>query len=159
MILLMTSFILPSIAIAVTVGQIDTFEDGTTQNWLVGLLGAPHPAPPVNVPTGGPAGLDDNYLLLTAVGGQGPGNRLSVINVAQWSGDYISAGINAITMDMNNLGSTDLYLRLLFADPLGGPPTNLAFSKDAIFLAAGGGWTSMVFPITSEARFNVSSLR
>ncbi|MBM3727132.1 MAG: hypothetical protein FJW40_17130 [Acidobacteria bacterium] len=39
---------------AVSVGQIDTFEDGTTQNWLVGLLGAPHPAPPANM-AGGPA--------------------------------------------------------------------------------------------------------
>jgi hypothetical protein len=148
MTLLITSFILPTFAFPVTVGQIDTFEDGTTQNWLVGLLGNPHPAPPANVPTGGPTGLDDNYMLLTALGGQGAGSRLTVINLTQWTGDFVSAGINAIQMDLNNFGSTDFSLRLLFSDPAVGPPSNLAFSAAAIFLPAGSGWTSVVFPIT-----------
>jgi hypothetical protein len=84
--LLVAMLIYPRLASPVTLGQIDTFEDGTTQNWLVGLLGAPHPAPPVNVPTGGPAGVDDNYLLLSAIGGVGAGNRLTAINVSQWGG-------------------------------------------------------------------------
>ena len=145
--ILITSFILTPFAFAVSVGQIDTFEDGTTQNWLVGLLGSLHPVPPVNVPTGGPTGLDDNYMLLTAVGGQGAGSRLSVVNLTQWTGNFISAGINAIEMDLNNFGSTDLSLRLLFSDPSVGPPSNLAFSAAAIFLPAGSGWTSVVFPI------------
>ena len=149
MTILISSFVLPTLAFAVTVAQIDTFEDGTTQNWLVGLLGAPHPAPPVNVATGGPTGLDDNYLLLTATGGVGAGSRLTVINVSQWTGDFLGAGINAIEMDLNNFGSTDLSLRLLFEDPSGGPPNNLAFSTQAILLPAGSGWTSVVFPITA----------
>ena len=127
-------------AAAVTLGQTDNFEDGTTQNWLVGLLGAPHPAPPENIPSGGPAGVDDNYLLLTAVGGNGPGNRLTVINASQWAGDYLAAGITGIWMDVNNFGNTDLALRLLVADPLGGPPTNVAFSTDPIVVPAGSGW-------------------
>jgi hypothetical protein len=71
-----------------------------------------------------------------------------VVNVAQWTGNYLTAGINAILMDLINLGNSDLSLRLLFADPMGGPPANVAFSKDAIFLPAGSGWTSSVFPIT-----------
>lgn len=125
----------------------DTFEDGTTQNWVVGLLGAPHPAPPVNISTGGPAGSGDNYLLLTAVGGSGSGSRLSVINLTQWGGDYLAAGVNAISMDLNNLGTTDLYLRLLLADPIGGSPNNLAFSTTPVFLPSRSSWTSVVFPI------------
>jgi hypothetical protein len=133
----------------VTIGQIDTFEDGTTQNWLINLLGmgGSPAAPPANIPSGGPGGVDDNYLLLTAVGGAGAGSRLTVINISQWTGDYITAGINAIEMDLNNFSSTDLSLRLLFEDPLTGPPTNLAFSTAAISIPAGGGWTSVVFPI------------
>jgi hypothetical protein len=136
-------------ASAVTLGQKDTFEDGTTGNWVVGLLGASHPAPPVNVSTGGPTGVDDNYLLLSALGSSGAGNRLSVINLSQWTGDYLAAGVTAIVMDLNNLGPADLSLRLLFADPSGGPPTNLAFSTQAVVVPAGSGWTSVVFPIAS----------
>jgi hypothetical protein len=137
--------------LAVTVGHIDTFEDGTTDNWLVGLLGSPHPAPPVNIPSGGPTGVDDNYLLLTAVGGGGPGSRLTAINLLQWAGDYITAGIGGIRMDLNNLGSSDLDLRLLLSNPLAGPPTDIALSSDPIHLPAGSGWTSVLFPVTPPA--------
>lgn len=135
-------------ASAVTLGQIDTFEDGTTQGWAVNLAGfGVHPAPPANVSTGGPDGAGDNFLLLTSFGGSGPGSRMTVGNLAQWSGDYLAAGVGAISMSVNNLGSTDLFLRLLFEDPMGAPPTNVAFSIDAVFVAAGGGWQNIVFPV------------
>ena len=146
--LLLTSLLPVTPAAALTLGQTDNFEDGLTQNWAVGLLGAPHPKPPKNIPSGGPAGVDDNYLLLTAVGGNGPGNRLTVINASQWAGDYPAAGITGIWMDVNNFGNSDLSLRLLVADPTGGPPTNLAFSTDPIFVPAQSGWLSLKFPFT-----------
>jgi hypothetical protein len=134
--------------LGVILGQTDTFEDGTTQGWVVGLLGAAHPAPPVNIPTGGPAGADDNFLLLTSVGGTGPGSRLSVINfAAQWAGDYLAADVGVIQMDLRNFGGSDLTLRLLIANPLGGPPTDFAFSTVPRLLPAGGGWTRVAFPI------------
>ena len=63
-----------STAWAVPVG-IDDFEDGTTAGWHVGDP-AQHPAPPVNVSTGGPAGAGDAYLQLQALGGSGAGSRL-----------------------------------------------------------------------------------
>jgi hypothetical protein len=143
--------LLPRAAQAVVVGQVDTFEDGTTNNWVVGLLQmGPHPSPPANVPTGGPAGANDNYLVLNAVGGGGPGSRLSVINfMNQWAGDYLAAGITGISMDLINLGSTDLDLRLLLADPTVGPPANTAISDNPIHLHAGSGWTSVFFPLAS----------
>ncbi len=132
---------------ALAAGQIDTFEDGTTQGWVVALFGAEHPDPPVNTPTGGPAGADDNFLQLTAVGGSGAGNRLAVINLTQWTGDFLAANITGIRMDCMNTGSTDLSLRLYFADPQGGPPENSALSTLALSLPAGGGWVSLDFPI------------
>ena len=49
-----------STAWAVPVG-FDDFEDGTTAGWDVGNPNA-HPAPPVNVSTGGPTGADDAYF-------------------------------------------------------------------------------------------------
>ena len=135
-------------ASAVTVGQIDTFEDGTVQNWVVNLLGmGPHPAPPVNVATDGPAGANDHFMRLTSVGGAGSGSRMTVINLAQWSGDYVAAGVQAISMSVRNPGASDLNLRLFFEDPMGGPPTNTAFSTDSILVQAGNEWQTVIFGV------------
>lgn len=137
----------PASAAPIFAGQQDTFEDGTTQGWVVSPLGASHPAPPANVPTGGPAGADDNYLLVRSVGGTGPGSRLTVINPVQWAGDYLAGGVGSISMDLINLGTTDLSLRLLFEDPAGGPPTHVAVSTVPLLLVAGSGWVHATFNI------------
>lgn len=132
-------------ASAVSIGLIDTFEDGTTANWRINLLGMGNNAfQPVNVPSGGPAGLDDNFMLMRSSGLTGAGGRLVALNPAQWAGDYVAAGIRKISMDVNNLGSTDLFLRLLFEDPMGAPPENEAFTT-SVFLPAGSGWTPISF--------------
>ena len=144
----LTLTLLPHPAFAVAIGLTDTFEDGTTQGWIANLLNmGGHPSPPENVSTGGPSGAGDNYLLITAVGGATNGSRLTALNGTQWAGDYLAAGITAISLDAINLGTSDLSLRLAFEDPTVGPPENIAFSSDALFLPAGGGWTSLVFPI------------
>jgi hypothetical protein len=136
-------------AYALSIGMVDTFEDGTVQNWTVNLLGmGVSQAPPVNVPTGGPAGVNDNYLLLSSIGGTGNGSRLAGANLAQWAGDYIASGIGTIAMNVNNLGSTNLFLRLAFEDPTLGPPNNIAFSSNAIMVPAGSGWTAIAFPVS-----------
>lgn len=134
---------------AAIIGQIDTFEDGTVQGWVVGIgpVGGVHPAPPANIATGGPAGGGDNYLQLTAVGGGGPGSRLSALNLAQWAGDYTAAGIGRIGMDLINLGTTDLSIRLFVENPMGGPPVDTAIT-DAFLLPAGGGWQHALFNVT-----------
>ena len=126
----------------------DNFEDGTTQGWVANLLNmGVHPAPPENVATGGPSGAGDNFLQVTALGGVGNGSRLSVINGSQWAGDYLAAGVTAISVSANNFSNTDLFLRLVFEDPTVGPPMNIAYSADALFLPAGSGWTTLVFPV------------
>lgn len=138
-------------ASAVTVGQTDTFEDGTTQGWTVNLLGmGVHPAPPANIPDGGPGGAGDNFLQLTSIGGGSAGSRLTAINLAQWSGDYVAAGVQAIAMSVNNTGSSDLSLRLFFEDPMGGPPANAAFSTNAVLVGAGSGWQTIVFAVRPQ---------
>src|SRR5690606_17750449 len=134
----------PGVA-APLIGQIDTFEDGTTQGWSVDLLGGGgHPTPPSNQ-TGGQGGAEDNYLLLQSLGGSGAGSKLSAATLdARWTGDYLAAGVTAITMDVINLGQTDLFLRFGFEDPIPGPPANIAFT-DAVFVPAGGGWMPIQF--------------
>lgn len=125
-------------AAALTIGQVDTFEDGTTAGWSVGN---PHPLPPQNVASGGPGGLDDNYLRLQSVGGAGPGSRLMAFNRAQWAGDYASAGATTVAMDVINLGVTDLSLRLVFTDG-----ANMAVTS-AVNVPSGGGWQDVEFAI------------
>lgn len=132
------------------IGLTDTFEDGTTQGWsvAVGPGGGVHPAPPANIENGGPAGDGDNYLRLTSVGGNVAGSRLGAINFAQWTGNYLATGVNAITMDVRNFSDTDLSLRLLIEGPFGPTgPENIAVSTDGVFLAAGQDWTPVTFLI------------
>ena len=139
---------LGSPARAVTLGQVDTFS-GSIEGWFAGggPVGGMPPSPPTVIAGGGPAGADDAFLRVTATGAGGPGGRLVAMNGAQWAGDYLSAGVTGIAMDLRNLGTTDLTLRLLFEDPMGGPPTNLAATSFGVTLFAGGGWTHVIFPI------------
>jgi hypothetical protein len=123
----------------------DTFEDGTTMGWFV--PGA-HPAPPANVASGGPAGVDDSYLQLTAIGGAGAGSRLAVLNGSQWAGDYLADGVLAIAMDVNNLGPDEVTLRLLFEDFDGpGPPVNLVTTLTDVVIPSGSGWVHVEFSL------------
>jgi hypothetical protein len=75
---------------------------------------------------------------------------LTVINRTQWTGNYLSAGVDSITMDVNNLGPTDLSLRLYVADSpsrFGAPAPNAAFSTTAVLVPSGSLWTPVVFPV------------
>lgn len=118
-------------------GQIDDFEDGTTQFWTGGLG-------PANIPSGGPAGAGDHYLQLVATGGSGPGSRLGAYNDNQWNGDYLAANVSSIEADLRNFGSTgDLSLRLLFFGS-GGNFT----STVPLIIPNDGDWHHVIFGIT-----------
>lgn len=135
-------------ASAISIGLVDDFEDGTAANWTVALgpFGAVHPAPPQNVGSGGPLGAGDGFLQLTSFGGSGPGSRLVAINAAQWTGDYVGAGVTAIAMDLRNFGDTDLSLRMLLENPMGAAPTAVAYSA-SFLLPASSAWTRVVFAV------------
>jgi PEP-CTERM motif len=139
-------------------GQLDDFEDGTTQFWGNGGGGAP---PVVNVDSGGPGGVDDNFMQITSVGGGGAGRFLVAFNQTQWVGNYISAGVIAIEMDLRNQGAVNLSIRLAFKE-FGGFGSPGYLSSDAALLAPGSGWQHFVFtinvgsmiPIGGPADFN-----
>jgi hypothetical protein len=135
---------------AVAVGQVDTFEDSTAMGWFFG--GGPNGipvTPATNVASGGPTGSGDSFLSVSALGGAGPRSRLSVMNSSQWSGNYLGAGVGQIQMDVNNAGTQDLFLRLLFEQFTGvGPPTNVAVTADVVIVPAGSGWLTIDFSIT-----------
>jgi len=146
----------PGTARAVSVGQIDTFEDGTLQGWQQGLSAttADHMR---NISTGGPAGSNDNYLEVTsdstlAFGG----SRLTFFNREQWTGDYTAAGITAIAMDVKNFCPCEpLNLRVginaSVADPTGTQIIGGTFTTSASFsLDSSSGWTRVVFSLRPE---------
>ena len=137
---------------AVSVGEIDTFSAGI-EGWFAG--GGPEgqvpAAPPTVVATGGPGGAGDSFMLITANGSADAGGRLVAMNGAQWAGNYGAAGISSIAMDLRNLGTSDLSVRLYFEDPIPGPPMNEAVTTASVLLPAGGTWTHAVFEISPSS--------
>jgi len=129
---------------AQTVGQIDDFEDGTTQGWVVGLFGATPPNPPTNEPTGGPAGVDDNFLQYASTGTSGAGSKMIIQNVdSRWLGDFTTAGVVRIKMDVRVTGA-DLDLRVSLTGGGGRISTT-----NAVTVTAGTSWTSIIIPIAA----------
>ncbi len=106
-----TCFILvPSISMGLTVQQKDDFQDANqdTMGWAGG-------ASPIRVSSGGPDGSGDAFLLISV------GNfHLATKNEAQWTGDYLAAGVQAIAMDLNRiLGPDEVQIRLFVHGPGG----------------------------------------
>jgi hypothetical protein len=134
---------------ALTIGQIDNFQDNTTDNWANG--GAPQPA---NISSGGPAGVGDHFLQITS-DGNGATGRLTVFNRTQWLGNYITAGVSEINLDLNNFGATALSIRLAFKSAtFSGAPGYI--STTPFLLDPNSGWQHAVFSITPAAMTAVS---
>jgi hypothetical protein len=127
---------------AVTAGNVDTFQAGA-EGWYVP---AGTPLPPEVIDTGGPAGAGDAFLQLSSSGTGGAGGKLVVFGSNDWIGNYAAAGVTSIALDAKNLGTTNLQLRLYFKGPAGS-----ALSTAGVNLAAGSGWTHLVFPLAPAA--------
>ncbi|MDD5198766.1 MAG: hypothetical protein PHC88_03105 [Terrimicrobiaceae bacterium] len=128
---------------AVTPGQIDTFETGTTLSWANGGV-VPQPI----LSTGGPDGIGDHFLDITA-NGSGAGGKLTVFNHAQWLGDYIGQAISGISMDLENLGATTLTIRIAFKQTTSG--SSPGYLSEGFDLPADASWHRAVFSITPES--------
>ena len=103
----------------------------------------------LSIPVAPPA-AGDAYLLITGHGGDGPGSKLVAINTSQWAGNYTATGITAIALDLNNFGTTDLAVRLMFQDPMGGKPDDEATTTVPVMLPAASGWTHAVIPVLAS---------
>ncbi len=102
------AFAVPT-AHAIEAGQVDDFEDGTTQGWAKGVSSM---NPPSNVTSGGPSGTNDNFLRNESFGGAGADSRQVIFNNAQWTGSYSEAGVVTIRFNVRNSGSTMLNVRI-----------------------------------------------
>lgn len=126
-------------AAAITLGQIDTFQDGGTADWRRGSLSTNQPA---NMASGGPGGAEDNYLHQISTGTGRADSRMVMFNTAQWAGDYEGAGVGAIRMMVNNLGDNTLHLRIAIE---GGAGNSRYTSTEPAIITPGSGWIQIVF--------------
>jgi hypothetical protein len=101
--------------------------------------------PPI-VTTGGPAGTGDAFLRVTANGGGGPGSRLITLNEsAAWTGNFATAGVNAVSMDLKNFGTAPLSMRIALQETGG----TYYVSNPAFALPADNAWHTATFPLSA----------
>jgi hypothetical protein len=97
----------------------------------------------------------DYYGRIISSGAPPPaaGRALAISNTAQWAGDYLAAGVDSIELDVNNLGTTDIHLRLAIVstDVNGGT----FFLSDSILISPHGtgalGWANISFDISPDS--------
>jgi hypothetical protein len=128
---------------AITFGQLDNFQDGTTQGWDEG---AASPNPPANVADGGPRGAGDAYLQNVSGGVGGAGGKMVMFSGSQWAGNYNAAGVTQIDASVANLGAEPLFMRLAV---LSG--TAVYGSAEAVELPPDGVWRRVTFGLTGDA--------
>jgi hypothetical protein len=139
---LLASSTLTSVCLAVSLGQVDDFQDGTTQNWR----DAHGNTVTTNLPDTGPAEVGDNALDVAT------NARAVVFNEDQWAGDWIAANFHTITMDVRSLDNSDLTLWLgiakgqIFAE--GGGDTYVTSISQAV--PGDGQWHALSFPVTPD---------
>lgn len=128
---------------AIVFGQVDDFENGTTMGWANGVPGAL-----TNIPGGGPAGADDNYLRLIS-DGVGQAGRLTTFNLQQWLGNWVAQGVNRLEIDLSNEGSVSLSIRFAFkAQNLPNAP---GYLSAPMILPVGSGWQHFSIAITAAS--------
>jgi hypothetical protein len=130
---------------AITPGQVDDFEDPLRglEGWQAG--GFTNPNRPMRM-SGGAGGASDDFMQLTSNGSFQAGGKLVVFNTNEWAGDFLAAGIISVDMMVRNLGSNPLVLRLILLDE---SHSQSLTTSTPVNLPAGGGWTSVSFPLNS----------
>jgi hypothetical protein len=134
-------------ASGISPGQVDTFENGTSAGWTSG--GDTFDSP---LPTGGPAGASDHFISANS-GTYGGKSRWVIFNTQQWTGDYLSAGVTAIGMDLLNQDPTTPFsVRLALLPGLpGGSGTPGFVSNTPVVLPPDGQWHHEVFTLSESA--------
>jgi len=127
----------------IALGQVDDFSvAGDALGWVQGGSSATPPAHNIGL---GPDGSAGHLEVVSGALGQ---PRLLFWNQTQWTGDYTSAGVSRIRLFADNRssagagGGADINLRLALRGP-----SNDWYVTDAVPLADGSGWTSLLFDL------------
>ena len=144
----LSSFLMTvSPAYAIDTGQVDDFENGTTQGWEKGVTST---SPPSNINSGGPSGMNDNFLRTESFGGVGADSRQVIFNRAQWVGSYSEAGVVTIRLDVRNSGSTMLNVRIALKSG-----TTWFSASSPAQVAPGSGWQTAEFGLNDSGMTRV----
>ena len=130
-------------ALAITLGQIDDFQDGGLANWEVRLPGNTFFT---NVPDAGPLGVGDSVLDVDNT------NRFIFYNESQWTGDFTAAGVTKISMDVRHQNDFPLQLRLgISKDQFDGGGVGDTYVTDySIAVPNDGQWRRITFDVTAD---------
>jgi hypothetical protein len=133
---------------AIVANQVDTFNNGTTQNWGISMG-----AVPVGVLTdGGASGMAGDHALLMDSNVYG-GGRLLVVNQTQWNGNWTAAGITQVSMDVKNPNTFTLAMRLGIGGPGGAGANGIGdtfISRDVIPVPADNVWHTITFNVLAS---------
>lgn len=128
----------------VTAGQVDDFDTpADEQGWKHDDFGT-SPNPPSMQTVGG---IDANYLKNTSTGVGNSGSKFIMRNISQWVGDYISAGIESISMQVRNNSTVPVNLRWVIEDTF---ENSRWISTLSVDVPASSGWVLVVLPITES---------
>ncbi len=137
---------------AITLGQLDDFQDTMTGDWDNG--GA---APGPENLGGGPLGAADRFMRINA-DGSGAGGKLTIFSRERWIGDYITPGVTAIEMDLRNFSSQSLSIRIAMKQS-----TSIAgagySSTVAYVLPNDGRWHRATFSLSSSALTRLGTIQ
>lgn len=133
---------------AIVAGQVDDFQDGTTQGWQEGAVS---PNPPTHVGTGGPDGIGDGYVQNVSAGGFGAGSNMIMFNLVQWTGNWNLQGIERVEMDLINQGGSPLAIRVAVEGSFTRWVSTTPFA-----LPANGRWLHASFEINETTMTRVS---
>ncbi len=133
---------------AITFGQVDNFQGGSLMNWVNGASSLSL------INTGGPAGVGDAYMQLSA-NGAGSGGKLVAQNYtfppsfnSQWTGDYLAAGVNGIELDLLNQTAVTLSIRIAFKSNV--RQDSSGYLSLPVILAPGSGWQHFSISFTAS---------
>jgi hypothetical protein len=130
-------------ALAITLGQIDDFQDGGIANWRGGN---PESVFFNNIPDAGPLGSGDSVLDAECP------NRFVFFNELQWKGNYTAAGVTKISMDVWHENDFPLELRLGISkssfDQVGFGDTYV--TDYSIAVPNDGQWRHITFNVTAD---------
>ena len=136
LILAVTVSTIPLASAVVSMTSVDDFF-ASSESWQIGGAGIQ----PVRVASAGPDGLT-GYLSHLSDGSSANGKWLMWTSHADWTGNYLSAGINGISLWTNvSSGTSPVSLRVAF-DGAGG-----WFYSSA--LSIGSGWNAQLFSLNS----------
>jgi hypothetical protein len=141
--------VLASSAQAITPGQIDTFDNTPVGNPTLGWTNGGAGFGIANIDHDGPGGSTDHFLQVSSGSFGGPSKLVMFdgANDAHWLGNYISAGVRGLKMDLKNFGTDPLPVRIGIREAPAGQNQGAPgyATTNAFNLPADGQWHQNVF--------------